>query len=76
MIIYIYSNQFNHEVSYLLEEDHKSGRLLVVFGVAPYETDEVVDGRKTLLQLFKITLFHCLKLTSQWFQMNTTEHGV
>ena len=64
--------KFNHEVGYLLHEYDQPGRLLVVFGVAPDEADEVIDSWKPLLQFGKVTFLHCFKLTSQRLQMHAT----
>ena len=43
---------------------------MIVFGVAPDQTDEVIDSWKSPLKFKKVTFFHLFKLAPQWLQMH------
>ena len=52
----------DEKVCNLLEEHNDPGRVLVVSGVRPHQTDEVEDSRELLGQLQVVHLFHCFKV--------------
>lgn len=64
------SYQFNQDVGYFLHEHNEPRRLLVVGGVCPNKANDMEQGWKAPIKLWKLALFQRFNLSTQRLQVH------